>query len=70
MQVPIKLCIKRCQQREGHETIAPEDAKKVVNIVKSQLKLPSHDESSSFSSLLTLSNTDRFNDAVLQFLNA
>jgi predicted kinase len=69
LHVPIKLCIQRCQKRQGHETIKGEDAKKVVDIVNNKLKLPSHAEESSFSSLLTLSNSDSFNDAVVQHLN-
>jgi predicted kinase len=69
LKVPIKLCIQRCQNRQGHETIKGEDAEKVVGIVNGRLKLPSHAEESSFGSLLTLSNSDSFNDAVVQYLN-
>jgi predicted kinase len=69
LQVPINVCISRCQNRHGHETIKPEDSKKVVNIVKSQLKLPSHNELNNIHSLLKISNSDSFNDAIVQYLN-
>ena len=68
-QVPVTLCISRCQQRQNHETVKPESAKKVVFTVKNQLKLPDRSELSNYRSLLTLSNSDAFSDAINQYLN-
>lgn len=69
LDVPMKLCVQRCQDRLQHETIKPEDAAKVVGIVKSSWKIPSRGEKSMFRSLTTLSDSDSFNDAVLKYLN-
>jgi len=69
LQVPKQLCIQRCQGREAHETIAPKDAAKVVNIVSRCYRLPSKEEQGQFRSYRTIQNSSMLDDAVLQFLN-
>eukprot|EP00980_Cylindrotheca_fusiformis_P008186 scaffold1734_cov196-Cylindrotheca_fusiformis.AAC.8 len=69
LRFPPNVCIKRCQSRGQHETIKAEEAAKVVNIVKKQMKLPDGGETKKLSSHLTIHNTNTFNDAVIRYLN-
>lgn len=69
LQVPKQLCIQRCQGRGAHETIAPKDAARVVNILSQRFKRPSQEEEGQFRSHSTIFNSGMLDDAMLQFLN-
>lgn len=69
LQVPPRLCIERCQGRKGHETVKPEDASRVVNIVKKQFRLPSRDEMDMLRSSQIVRSSSECNEALLMYLN-
>lgn len=69
LQVPLSLCITRCQERQNHETIEPSQAKRIVLTVNSQLKLPDRSESSNFRSILNISNSAAFSRTIDHYLN-
>ena len=69
LQVPKQLCIQRCQGRSAHETVAPQDAARVVNLVSTRFKLPSDEELGHFRWYRLIQNSGMLDDALLQFLN-
>lgn len=69
LQVPKQLCIQRCQGRGAHETVAPEDAVRVVNLVAKGFQLPSPQEKEQFQSYRLIVNSGMLDDALVQFLN-
>ena len=71
LNVPIEQCIRRCQQRTGHETIPSEDASRVVNIVNAQWRTPNRSETQEVGvrHYRVIHNSDQFNDAILSCLN-
>jgi len=40
LDVPVSICIQRCQLRSSHETVQPNDAERIVNMVKQQWETP------------------------------
>jgi predicted kinase len=68
LQVHAQECIRRCESRTQHETVTPEEARKIIGIVNSQLKFP-HRNETCFRSLITIRDGDAFNDAILMLLN-
>ena len=70
LQVPIQVCVRRCQSRVGHQTVLPQDAKRVVTTVQSQFQLPTQEEINMFQSYTTVRNGDEFNDTILMLLNS
>lgn len=68
-QVPIPLCIERCQQRTSHETIAPDEASRIVNLVRRQWQVPTREEQSqSLRGYQVIKNSTAFNEALLSYL--
>jgi predicted kinase len=63
-------CIRRCENRSGHETVSPQAAKRVIFTVQRQFQLPTREEANFFKSYTTIRNGDEFNDAILMLLNA
>lgn len=68
-QVSIPICIQRCQQRTNHETVAPNEAARIVNLVHRQWKSPTRQEKlQSLRSCRQISNSTEFNKALLGYL--
>lgn len=42
--VSVEECIRRCQRRTDHQTLQPNDARRVVQMVQSQFELPTDEE--------------------------
>lgn len=68
-QVPVPLCIERCQQRDNHETVAPAQASRIVNTVHRQWQIPTRKEKKlSLRAYQEIKNSTQFNDALAGFL--
>ena len=69
LQVPVPVCIKRCQLRTNHETVAPTEASRVVNLVHRQWRIPSRDEQGEFlRGYQVVRNSTEFNEALAGYL--
>lgn len=69
-RVPISVCIQRCQQRTNHETVAPNEAARIVNVVHRQWQGVSREEQAQFlRGYQTVRNSTEFNEAVLAYLS-
>lgn len=70
LMVPPSLCIQRCQQRTGHETIQPNEASKIVGVVQRQWEMPGRDEQLKYHrNFQVLKSSQQFNDALILYLN-
>eukprot|EP00339_Tiarina_fusa_P011204 CAMPEP_0117001334 /NCGR_PEP_ID=MMETSP0472-20121206/3370_1 /TAXON_ID=693140 ORGANISM="Tiarina fusus, Strain LIS" /NCGR_SAMPLE_ID=MMETSP0472 /ASSEMBLY_ACC=CAM_ASM_000603 /LENGTH=230 /DNA_ID=CAMNT_0004701311 /DNA_START=217 /DNA_END=910 /DNA_ORIENTATION=- len=69
-QVSANECIRRCQNRSGHQTVLPSNAKRVVFAVQRQFKLPTQEEAIFFKTYMTIRNGDEFNDTIMMLLNS
>ena len=66
LHVPIGLCVRRCEQRKGHETVAPKDARMIINKIKDQFRAPNKREP--FRRLDIVRDSDSFNSILEQCL--
>ena len=64
---PISLCIRRCQERTHHETIAPADAARVVTMMQRQWQIPNQQEQQqyhAFRAYQVVKSSEEFNAAL------
>ena len=68
---PMEVCIRRCQRRRKHETIAPAQAVEVVERMVRQFSppMPNRINAESFRNLKEISSLTTFNDLVMEYLN-
>jgi predicted kinase len=66
---PVAECIRRCESRKNHETIAPNKARGIVGIVERQFSPPRREQGEAFRSLATIRNGKMSNDKILEYLN-
>jgi predicted kinase len=66
-----KLCVRRCQSRQNHETVAPHIAQEVVSRMINQFSppLPNRNDFENFRNLQTVDSLDKFNNVVTEYLN-
>lgn len=67
---PVSLCIKRCEERKNHETIAPDKASSVVRIVQRQWESPTRrEQQQSMRNFQEVCSSDEYNQALLFHIN-
>lgn len=70
LRPPVSLCISRCQQRKDHETIKPQDASRIVAMVKQQWRMPTQNEKlESFRNYQVVRSPDEFKAALMFHLH-
>ena len=66
LELPKQECIRRCQARVNHETIAPGEERVVVEKLYSQFQTPHHDEG--FASVQRLNHVDQVNRVLQEYV--
>jgi predicted kinase len=67
LHLPVGLCIRRCEQRTNHETVAPSQARAIINKIKQQYRPPGKKEP--FRRLDYVKDSDAFNSILEQCLD-
>ena len=66
----LDVCIRRCQQRQDHETLSPQEAPRIVRMMMQNFSppLPGRVNVESFRNLKTITDPSSFNDVVMDYL--
>lgn len=68
MDIPINQCIDRCQRRKGHPTLAPHEARNVIEGFAKEFRAPHSREKNEFRVIQTIQNNASYVSVAKYFL--